>query len=83
MDDVPDNLGGTLFIVGNPVAKWVVLQCPCGCEDRIDVNLMRSRRPFWKLSLHRDRASLYPSVWVPKDKCGSHFWLNKNRIEWV
>lgn len=83
MDDIPTELGGTLFIVsraGTP--RWVVLECPCGCGDRIDVNLSTTRRPYWKLRQDGGSVSLFPSLWRPRGTCGSHFWIRRNRIEW-
>ena len=47
--NIPDDLGNLLLIVGCPNPKWVVLECPCGCKSRIDVNLMRTRSPRWRL----------------------------------
>jgi len=84
MSDIPDDLGNLLLIVGCPNPKWVVLECPCGCKSRIDVNLMRTRSPRWRLRVHLDRTvSLFPSLWVPLSQCGSHFWILKSRVRWV
>jgi uncharacterized protein DUF6527 len=83
MADLPKRLGGSLFVVGKPVPKWAIMNCPCGCAERIDINLMQSRQPCWHLSLTAGVASLQPSVWVPRDRCGSHFLLQRNRIVWV
>jgi hypothetical protein len=73
-----------LFLVGGRSSpKWAVLSCPCGCGERIDVNLMRTRRPTWTLT-HRGRSvTLSPSLWLPEERCGSHFWLDDSRIRWV
>jgi hypothetical protein len=83
MDSLPKRLGSSLYVVGGAHPKWVVVSCPCGCGERIDVNLMRTRRPTWQLSLESDQVSLHPSLWVPKERCGSHFIVRKNRIDWV
>lgn len=80
--DIPDKLGNTLYIVGDP-AKWAVLQCPCGCGETIDVNLMTTRKPVWQLSLANGKVSFHPSLWVPKEKCGAHFWIKNGKIIWV
>src|SRR5271168_5126321 len=65
------------------VPLWVVLQCPCRCGERLNVNLMRTARPHWTLSLTRGKASLSPSLWVSTNKCGSHFWLVDNGVIWA
>lgn len=84
MNDVPEDPGVRIFIVGSKThPKWVVLSCPCQNRERIEVNLMRSRSPFWLLRETGDSISLTPSLWMPKDKCGSHFWVTDNRIAWV
>ena len=80
--EIPDKLGRTLYIVGDP-PKWVVLQCPCGCGDTIDVNLMRSRNPVWRLSVVNGKPTFHPSLWVPAEKCGAHFWIRDGKITWV
>src|SRR5205085_8583322 len=46
MNDVPPRLKGAVYIVGPAKPKWVVLECPCKCGERIDVNLMENRNPF-------------------------------------
>lgn len=85
MNDLPAKLGGELYVVGERGhgAKWTVLDCPCRCRERIYVNLMQSRDPHWQLSFTGDELTLWPSLWVPRDKCGSHFWVRGNFIEWV
>lgn len=83
MSEVPTKLRGDLYIVGGPKPKWAVLACPCRCGDRIDVNLMESRHPSWRLSTERNQVTLHPSLWMPEEKCGSHFWIRQNRFEWV
>lgn len=81
--DLPKKLGAAIYIVGIDIPKWAVLECPCRCGERIDVNLMRARRPVWRLLAEHGKVTLQPSLWVPADKCGSHFWVRDNRIIWV
>lgn len=83
MSDLPARLNGTMFVIGETAPKWAVLACPCRCGERIDVNLMSSRKPHWSLSLSREGATLAPSLWMPAEKCGSHFFIRNNRIQWV
>jgi hypothetical protein len=82
MADLPSDLGDRLYVVGAR-PKWAILACPCKCGERINVNLMSSRRPCWRLRLNDNKATLHPSLWMPTDKCGSHFWLERNEIRWV
>lgn len=85
MHDLPERLQWALYIIGQHEhsAKWVVLECPCRCGERIYVNLMKSRVPHWQLSLSGDDVTLRPSLWMPQSRCGSHFWVKHNVIEWV
>ena len=83
MTDIPSQLDWYIFVVrrnGSP--RWAVLMCPCGCGDRLSVNLMGNADPHWELSMRRGKASLLPSLWVSKEKCGSHFWLRDNGVFW-
>lgn len=82
-DDLPRKLGAAIYIVGGEIPKWAVLECPCRCGERIDVNLMHARRPAWQLVTQYGKVTLQPSLWVPSEKCGSHFWVRENRIIWV
>lgn len=83
MSELPKKLKGDLYIVGGAKPKWAVLACPCKCGDRIDVNLMERRHPSWRLVSDGKLVTLHPSLWMPKDKCGSHFWIRRNKVEWV
>lgn len=83
--DLPESLTpDTLFIVGNAKKpKWVMMRCPCGCGERIDVSLMPTRKPTWTMTRRRAGVTLTPSLWRPRGTCGSHFWIVNSRVEWV
>lgn len=84
MSDVPEDLGDHIFIVGDQWhPKWAILACPCPHGERIDVNLMKSRYPYWTVKERNGLVSLSPSLWMPKEACGSHFWLVENRAVWA
>lgn len=83
MNEIPDRLSDSIYIVGLKKPKWVVMSCPCGCGFRLDVNLMTSHKPVWKLYIEHNLITLLPSLWVSKDRCGSHFFIEKNRVHWV
>jgi hypothetical protein len=84
MNDVPASLGTNLYVVGpRDRPKWVVLACPCDNAERIDVNLMRTNYPRWRLTERNGSVSLAPSLWMPESTCGSHFWLWENTLYWV
>ncbi len=80
--DVPVNMSSYIFIVRNgDKDKWVVFQCPDNCGRRVEVNLMKSRYPYWQLKTKKGKISLRPSVVV--EGCGAHFWVYNNNIEWA
>ncbi len=81
--DLPSRIGKRIYVVGGEKPKWVVLDCPCGCGERIDVNLMTARQPAWEFSARDGMVTLWPSLWMPREKCGSHFWMKNNRVIWV
>jgi hypothetical protein len=83
MQEIPEILGRAVYIVGTQEPKWMIISCPCRCGERIDINLMRSRVPNWQLRFENGVVSLRPSLWLPNDKCGSHFWIVKGRVIWV
>ena len=84
MDDVPQAISRDIYLVcRGGTYRWIVLQCPCLCGRRIEVNLMRSRYPYWRLRRHGDSISLSPSLWMSEETCGSHFWLKRNRVVWA
>ncbi|MBI2314947.1 hypothetical protein HYU93_02715 [Candidatus Daviesbacteria bacterium] len=63
-------------------AKWLHFNCPSGCGEVISLNLMKSFNPHWELTFHTDKElSVYPSV--ISTTCGSHFWIEKNKVNWV
>jgi hypothetical protein len=84
MNQVPRQLGSTLFVVENSgIPKWAVFECPCRCGSRVDVNLMGQTNPHWKLIKHGKEVSIQPSIWQPLERCGSHFFVTRNKIRWV
>ena len=84
VDDVPTHLSTQVYIVSRGGSdRWAMLTCPCGCGERLDVNLMRAKWPHWRLRRHDGTISISPSLWVSEERCGSHFWLVRNRVFWA
>jgi hypothetical protein len=84
MGDVPKRLGASIYLVGaEGVPKWAVMACPCRCGARIDVKLMRARQPHWKIRLQSGTVTLWPSLCRSAKTCGSHFFIERNRVLWV
>lgn len=84
LNELPDRLGSYFYIVVNEGhLKWLVFSCPCGCGDKIEVNLMKSIYPVWRLTRSNKGVTLMPSLWRGYGTCGSHFWIRDNKIVWV
>jgi hypothetical protein len=72
-----------LVLVGSPEKpKWLRFACPCRCGEVIALNLMNNYQPHWSVTINVDKTlNLSPSI--DATSCRSHFWIRKNRIEWV
>jgi len=84
VEDLPDNPApGSVYLAGEGHGLWAAsMQCPCGCKDVIELNLLTKARPCWAADEHADgTVTLRPSVWRQKG-CRSHFVLRKGRIVW-
>lgn len=84
VDDVPDNLQRhKVYLVREDDTVWqVVMACPCGCRETIQLCCLPNTRPSWSYRNERNGAvTLNPSVWR-KTGCRSHFFLRKGRIVW-
>jgi hypothetical protein len=74
----------TFYIIGNPSEPWLLaFKCPCGCQEIIQLNLLRDATPCWKykLTFHK-RLNISPSIWRTTG-CKSHFIVHKSKIDWV
>ncbi len=83
-DTPPEHLQNrNLILAREDDEDWAVaFRCPCGCGDRLELQLIPEAKPHWVL--HRDERghpTLHPSVWR-KTGCRSHFWLRSGRIFW-
>jgi hypothetical protein len=84
VDEFPESLRPlTVYIAGETGHQWgAALICPCGCGDRIELNLLPQVRPSWTVELQRDRiVTLMPSVWRRKG-CKSHFFIRQGNVDW-
>ncbi|RKN82852.1 DUF6527 family protein [Ulvibacterium marinum] len=74
-----------LYLEGNIREKdywYALLRCPCGCGDKIMLNLMNDAKPCWKVNIDKRRPSVFPSIWRTKNY-KSHFWLSKGKVVWA
>ena len=73
----------TLYVVTEDGVPWSVsLICPCGCGEKLHMNLLEDERPQWRHKQHwTGLSSLHPSIWRTKNCC-AHFWFTRGRIAW-
>lgn len=64
--------------------EWsIVMLCPCGCGDLVELPLFPEARPRWHLRTDtRGRPTLHPSIWR-KEGCRSHYVVRAGRVAWV
>ena len=83
-DDIPDTIEkNTFYLIGEKPHIWCgVLTCPCGCGEKIHLNLLPKGYPSWTYQKHKKGTiSIHPSIWRTKG-CRSHFFIKYNRIIW-
>ena len=80
----PELKTNTLYVLTENDVPWeAALICPCGCGERIELNLLPDEHPRWSYNVTRSGLpSLHPSVnrYVG---CKSHFFLRRGRIVWA
>ena len=83
--DEPDTIRpNCLYLLGSFRRSWAaILNCPCGCNAVIRLNLLPEVRPRWKVKKHLDSTvSVFPSI----DRmfgCKSHFWIRRGIVIWI
>ena len=74
------NPGDSVLIIRHR-PRWLLLKCPCGCEDVISLNVDYRAGKSWRLYQGKgNRLSLFPSVWRDTG-CLSHFIVRNGEID--
>lgn len=76
---------GLLYIEEwEPGRAWAaVLQCPCGCGDRLGLNLCGELdTPSWQLSGSVKQPTISPSI-LRTIGCRSHFFIRGGQVVWT
>lgn len=60
--------------------KWCFFKCPCGCKQKLALDLMKSHHPAWRVEENESGPSVYPSV--GSTTCGAHFLVRNGAIVW-
>ncbi|MFV0599911.1 MAG: DUF6527 family protein [Bacteroidales bacterium] len=83
IDDVPEiYLPKTFNIVGTSNFWLITFICPCGCNEIVNLNLLKDSYPQWYYTIKKKKINIYPSV-KRKQGCKSHFIIRKNKIEYI
>lgn len=61
----------------------VLMRCPCGCGQPVELPLIREARPRWSLRVDEDGyPTLAPSVWR-LEGCRAHYFVRGGKVVWV
>lgn len=85
VEDFPENVKNkAIYIVGSEKYPWlIVFNCPCGCNNLIQLNLLKDAIPCWRFQISKTKkVTIFPSIWRKKD-CKSHFFIRKSKIDWI
>jgi len=83
-DSLPPQLPRrAVLLARDGTEDWCVgMRCPCGCQRKIELLLVRGVTPRWDLSVDKKGLpTLQPSVFLQAG-CRSHFWLRRGRVHW-
>jgi len=73
-------LPGDAVVIERGRPRWLLLACPCGCGEKLPINLDPRAGPAWRIyRRQRSGVSLFPSVWR-ESGCKSHFVIWRNKI---
>lgn len=61
----------------------VMMRCPCGCGQPVELPLIREVRPRWSLQVDKDgHPTLVPSIWR-REGCRAHYFVRRGKVVWV
>ncbi len=73
-------LRGDAVLVRRDTPRWLIMVCPCGCNDVIPINLDERSGPAWEYYAGQTNGlSVFPSIWRDTG-CKSHFIIWYGRI---
>lgn len=84
-EDFPTTVEGlTIYVIGDQKAPWLLaFQCPCGCKQAIQLNLLKEADPNWKFKITpKNKISISPSIWRTVG-CKSHFFIRNSKVDWA
>lgn len=84
VEDEPNLIASKkLYIIGEDnFPAFAIMLCPCGCKNKIYLNLISGDKPTWSISESRGIPTITPSIWR-KVGCKSHFFVHSGKIFWA
>ncbi len=79
IDQIPRQLEEGVLYVSEPFSFSAHL-CACGCGSKVDTPIGPTD---WKLSVHNDVVSLYPSIGNWSFACRSHYFIERGKVKWA
>ena len=78
-DRLPDKLDDGVAYVS---MRYIVVihMCCCGCRNKVVTPV---NPEAWELTFDGKSISLYPSIGNRSLPCRSHYWIRRNRIQWL
>jgi len=71
---------GDAVLVERGSPRWLLMMCPCGCNEVVPINLDARSGPAWECYGKKDKGiTIFPSVWRDTG-CESHFIIWYGRI---
>jgi hypothetical protein len=85
VEELPNKVNDKMiYIIGNIDQPWLIaLNCPCGCQSLIQLNLLKEGDPRWKFRItKKGKINISPSIWKING-CKSHFLIYRSKIEFL
>lgn len=61
----------------------IMMRCPCGCGQPVELPLIREARPRWSLQMDLNgHPTLAPSIWR-REGCRAHYYVRDGKVLWV
>ena len=83
MEDLPQHVeANAVYLIGEPYPWSLLMVCPCGCQEPVELSILQDTHPHWQFRTHFDGTlSVSPSVWLIAS-CGAHFTITRGEIRW-
>jgi hypothetical protein len=61
----------------------ILMRCPCGCDQPVELPLIREARPRWSLRVNKaGYPTLAPSIWR-REGCRAHYFVRDGKVVWI